>query len=346
MFVLGARFTCLTLRRINGLHAKRAFSPAHGVVITAAGRDLPKRCTGHGSCAPDGQPEPGETCGEPGPNTKETNVALRDILVLIDAETKAAGPYGLALAAAAGASATGAFMVAEPNLARYAGLGLPKDVIEAADGRARDLAAQHLADFEAAAKLAGVPAETLAIAGSLNPEGELARLAGHFDLMVVEQADPDSMASGNRFAEAVLFGSGRPILMVPYIQRARPVLGKVLVAWDGGRASARALGDAMPLLSKAEKVELISVQRAGDTGVELPGFNIARHLARHGINVELQKLVTTMDIANTILSHASDSGADLLVMGGYGHSKLREMVLGGTTRTIMKSMTLPTFFSH
>lgn len=273
-------------------------------------------------------------------------MALRDILVFLDAQTRAASAYGLALAASTGASATAAMLIAEPNLARYAGLGLPKDVIAAADQRAKDAAAKVLGDFEAAARLAGVPAESVALAASLNPEAELAGLAGHFDLMVVEQADPDTMAGGNGYAEAVLLGSGRPILMVPYIQRERAVLGKVLVAWDGGRAAARALGDAMPLLRKAGKVELITVQPAGGTAPDLPGFNIARHLSRHGINVELQKLVTTMDVANTILSHASDSGADLLVMGGYGHSRLREIVLGGTTRTILKSMTLPVFLSH
>ena len=103
----------------------------------------------------------------------------------------------------------------------------------------------------------------------------------------------------------------------------------------------------MPFLTRAKAVEVVVV--AGDPGKrdEIPGADIAHHLARHGLKVNLQRIVVRdLDVANTILSHAADAGTDLIVMGGYGHSRLREFVLGGATRGILGSMTVPTLMSH
>ena len=98
-------------------------------------------------------------------------------------------------------------------------------------------------------------------------------------------------------------------------------------------------------MKTAKEVQVVTVNdRRG--AADLPDFNIAHHIARHGVNVELKRIASTVDIGNTLLSHAADYSADLLVMGGYGHSRLREFVMGGTTRTILESMTLPVLFSH
>jgi nucleotide-binding universal stress UspA family protein len=120
----------------------------------------------------------------------------------------------------------------------------------------------------------------------------------------------------------------------------------VLIAWDGGRPAARAVADALPLLALVDRVEIVTVNDAsGDR--HLPSENIARHLARHGIAVELKSVPRgDLDVANALLSYAGDAGADLIVMGGYGHSRLREIVLGGTTRTILQSMTVPVLMAH
>src|SRR5437763_17215486 len=119
-----------------------------------------------------------------------------------------------------------------------------------------------------------------------------------------------------------------------------------LVCWDGSRNAARAVGDAMPFLRRSKTVEVLSIGEQPKSR-EILGADIAQHLARHGVKVEVKDIVAAdMDAANTILSHAADISADFMVMGGYGHSRLREFVLGGVTRSILKTMTLPTLLSH
>src|SRR5262249_32763384 len=139
--------------------------------------------------------------------------------------------------------------------------------------------------------------------------------------------------------------SGRPVLVVPYIQKGPLKLDRVLVAWDGSRNAARAIADAMPLLAKAKTVEVVIVGKGKSD--EIPGADIAQHLARHDLKVELKRIVSPeSDIASTLLSHIADTAADFIVMGGYGHSRLREFIYGGVTRSILSSMTVPALMSH
>jgi nucleotide-binding universal stress UspA family protein len=120
-----------------------------------------------------------------------------------------------------------------------------------------------------------------------------------------------------------------------------------MLCWDGSRSAARAAADAMPFILRAKAVEMVIVASEPPKSDELPGADMAHHLARHGAKVELKRIVTAKtDVASTILSHAADNSADLLVMGGYGHSRLREFILGGVTRGILGSMTIPTLLSH
>jgi nucleotide-binding universal stress UspA family protein len=120
-----------------------------------------------------------------------------------------------------------------------------------------------------------------------------------------------------------------------------------MVCWDGSRSAARAIGDAMPLLARAREVEVVVVDEGTGRNDEIPGADIAHHLARHGLKIKLQRIVAgDVDVANILLSHAADAGSDLIVMGGYGHSRLREFVLGGATRGILSSMTVPTLMAH
>ena len=173
------------------------------------------------------------------------------------------------------------------------------------------------------------------------------QMARRFDLAVVGQADPDAPGPQDLVIETALFHSGRPVLVVPYIQRTNLNLERVLVCWDGSRNAARAIGDALPLLTRAKAVDVLVVATERVSGDELPGADIARHLARHGCAVDLKRIVSNdVDVANLILSHAADSAADLIVMGGYGHSRLREFILGGVTRGILSSMTVPALMAH
>ncbi len=122
-----------------------------------------------------------------------------------------------------------------------------------------------------------------------------------------------------------------------------------MVAWDASREAARAVSDALPILERASSVAVVSVNpRSRDFGHgDVPGADIALHLARHGVKVDVQRIETRdLDVGNALLSHVASESADLLVMGGYGHSRLREMVLGGATRTILGEMTVPVLMSH
>jgi nucleotide-binding universal stress UspA family protein len=136
------------------------------------------------------------------------------------------------------------------------------------------------------------------------------------------------------------------VLVVPYIQRTDIKLDRVIVGWDGSSSAARAAGDAMPFLERAKMVQVVVVSERGKSD-EIPGADIAQHFARHGVTVEVKQIVAPdAKPAEVLLSHAADTSADLLVLGGYGHSRLREFVLGGVTRSILETMTVPTLMSH
>ncbi len=129
------------------------------------------------------------------------------------------------------------------------------------------------------------------------------------------------------------------MIIVPYIQTAPLKLDHVMICWDGSRPAVRAIADAMPLLELARRVEVGNERGKQD---EVEGADMGRHLARHGLNLEVKRITRgEIDIANTLLSHAAESGTDLVVMGGHGHSRLREFVLGGVTHSMLRSMTVP-----
>jgi nucleotide-binding universal stress UspA family protein len=201
--------------------------------------------------------------------------------------------------------------------------------------------------FDDHARLAGISFESRVLsAGVADAASTFATLARNGDLSVVGQAKPDDDLGEHLTAEAALFESGRPVLLVPYIQNTGIKLGRVMVCWDGSRAAARAVGDALPLLRRANQIEVVTVEQA-ERRNELRGAQIAEHLARHRLKVELKPIVAPdSDAANVILSHAADSSADLIVMGAYGHSRLREFVLGGATKEMLASMTVPVLMSH
>jgi nucleotide-binding universal stress UspA family protein len=120
-----------------------------------------------------------------------------------------------------------------------------------------------------------------------------------------------------------------------------------MVCWDGSRPAARAVADAMPILEKANRVQLVTVSNERGKKHEIEGADMGQHLARHGLNVEVKHIDRGhIDVADVLLSHAADSGTDFIVMGGYGHSRLREFVLGGVTHSIFRSMTVPVLMAH
>jgi nucleotide-binding universal stress UspA family protein len=226
--------------------------------------------------------------------------------------------------------------------------GFPAEVMQAQRLENEKAAKTAVSHFEEQVRRAAIAAESrtleVPVARVANVFADIAR---RFDLAVMGQPEPHKPLLERLIVEAALFGSGRPVLIVPYIQRTGLKLDRVMVGWDGSRSAARAVADATPLLVRAKATEVVIVASEPAKSDEIPGAEIAHHLARHGAKVAVKSIVTSeTDVANTILSHAADSSADFLVMGGYGHSRLREFILGGVTREILSSMTVPTLMSH
>jgi nucleotide-binding universal stress UspA family protein len=176
-----------------------------------------------------------------------------------------------------------------------------------------------------------------------------ARLA---DLGVASQTDledPESFIA-EQFIENLIMAAGRPVLVMPSSGTFADCGKQVLIAWDGSREATRALHDAMPFLSDAANVILLTVNADRDepTGQRIPGADIALTLARHGVKVEVREVNADRctPVGEVLLSQAADRGCDLVVMGAYAHARLRELVMGGATRTLLRSMTVPVLFSH
>lgn len=274
---------------------------------------------------------------------------LKDILVnlAVGKKSDVAMPYAISVARLMDAHLTGVAFAHEPVVPGTIFDGVSASII--ASYRAETSAAAKAAaeEFEKAARGATVEFESRVFSSTVEGAAEaFGRLARRYDISIVSQAEPDAPLDG-LIIEAALFDSGRPVLVVPYIQTEGIKLDRVLLCWDGSRNAARAFGDAMPLLERSRSIELITIANKDDSRDEISGADMAHHLARHRLRVELKRIVSPDgDIGATILSHAADMSADLIVMGGYGHSRLREFVLGGATRTMLASMTVPTLMSH
>ena len=200
-------------------------------------------------------------------------------------------------------------------------------------------------EFQDACSRSGITSEWRLAEGDTAEMGVLH--ARYADLAVAGQIDPENPPPGSaaRLPEQLALASGRPVLIVPYAGKYDSVGRRVLVAWSRTRESARALNDALPILKQADQVAVLSINP--DRDGTLPGADIALHLARHGVKAEATSTVAEdIDIGNTLLSRAADFGSDLIVMGCYGHSRARELIMGGATREILRHMTAPVLMSH
>jgi nucleotide-binding universal stress UspA family protein len=274
---------------------------------------------------------------------------IKDVVVNLGlGDQDPAGLYAIAVANTFEAHVMGVAFSYEPVIPGLVMGGIPPDFIESQRREADTKARAAVKRFEEAARLAGVSAETRIISTSISGAADqLGLLARRFDLVVVGQPDADRGAAEEVVDEGVLFESARPVIFVPFIQKNEFKLDRVMVCWDGSRAATRAVADSIPLLQKAKSVEIVIVTTKGFKTDEAPGVDLAKHLARHGLEVNLKRITSPeIDVASTILSYAADSDADMIVMGGYGHSRLREFVLGGVTRSIFEAMTVPALMSH
>ena len=220
-------------------------------------------------------------------------------------------------------------------------------VFEIERERALARANAALAVFETEARNAGIsyglkaltdlPVEAAATVGAS------ARL---YDLTIVLQPEADRDTYDNTMPQEILFQSGGPVLFIPYTHKGPFEPRRIGIAWDGSRFAARAVRDAASFLTRAHAITIISINEAQEAA-NAPAATLAAHLARHGLTAQIERgSADHADIQPTILSIAADTGLDLIVMGGYGHSRLQERILGGVTRGMLQSMTVPTLMSH
>lgn len=213
----------------------------------------------------------------------------------------------------------------------------------------RQRARQGLEDFEAAAQKLGMPSFEKRLVDD-EAGGGICLQARYADLVVIGQNDPDEVSPVvlPDFPQYVVLNSGRPVLLVPYTGRFDNIGNRVLVAWDGSMEATHAITAALPLLRHAPLVEIVVFnadslpQFRGST----PGKDIAGFLARHDIKTEVLQRKADAGIGQALLAQAADLGSDLIIMGGYGHTRFREIVLGEVTRTVLESMTVPVLMSY
>jgi nucleotide-binding universal stress UspA family protein len=275
----------------------------------------------------------------------------QDILVHIDDGQATAGRLSVALELAErfGAHLTGIYV--DPGLALPTLIDVPisPNLIEELENEHRAQCDRAEQQFRKIADQSQVSTEWRLAQGEL--ASTLSRHARYADLVILGQegAEDQKMVIGG-LPDSVILSCGRPALMVPYIGAATPPGKRVIVAWNGGREAARAVNDALPLLVAADRVDVMCVNpsRGEEDDADLPGADLCLHLARHGVKAEAQALVASddMEVGDLLLSRAADSGADLIVMGAYGHARWREVVLGGVTRQLLNQMTVPVFMSH
>jgi nucleotide-binding universal stress UspA family protein len=275
---------------------------------------------------------------------------IKDIVVnlSVGADGGPAGDFAVSIASVLDAHLTGIAFVYDPIVPVSATGYIPAEIIDSQQADNRDAAKSAIDRFAAAAARAGLAVEPVTLSASFAGAGDqFGRIARRFDLAVVGQAEPETNAVEVMIAESTLFESGRPVIVVPYIQKGPLKLDRVMVCWDGSRPAARAIADALPLLAHAGTVELVIVDKDRGKQDEIEGADMGQHLARHGLNVEVNRIARgDIDVADALLSHAADSSANFMVMGGYGHSRLREFVLGGVTHSILGSMTVPVLMAH
>ena len=244
---------------------------------------------------------------------------------------------------------TGVAVIYKPYIPPHAEVEISADILELRERGLREAADEAGTAFQARLDEAGCSGEWRIVEG--DPIEVLAEQARYGDLLVVSQnpSAGDLLPGGHEMPDRVILSAGRPVLVAPYIYANAPIGKRAMIAWDAGRMAARAVHDALPILEKAENVTIMvaNPEPGAEGHGDLPGADLAAHLARHGINATADHTVSTeLEIGELLLSRIADDQADLLVLGAYGHARWRELVMGGVTAHILEHMTVPVLMSH
>ncbi|MCP4380455.1 MAG: universal stress protein [Hyphomicrobiales bacterium] len=280
----------------------------------------------------------------------QSGSTIRDVLVVVDNDKEQRTVMVAAdLARRAGAHLTGVALAMEPFIPTYAiAAPVPTGFVVTAREQSIEAAKQALSGFEAVGQLAGVPVEAR-VDESVAGDGftSIVRSAVLADLAVIGQDNPDRPEPlRDALIESLLFDAGVPTMIVPYTGAKEFVPDVAIVAWNASPAAGRAVRAALPLLAMAREVLVVMVEDGHPPPGE-PGADIGAYLARHDLAVTVRTIENHPGgPGEAILGLAARSEADWVVMGGYGHSRLREFLLGGATRHILANATLPVLMSH
>ena len=231
----------------------------------------------------------------------------------------------------------------------FAGGAAVASITEFEQERALARANAALAVFEAEARNARISFRCQALASvPFEASPSLSALARLHDLTIVLQPDPQRITTyDNAMPQEMLFESGGPVLFIPYTHKGPLAAKRIGIAWNGSRLAARALRDAAPFLAGAEAITIIGINEDRHALAEPSVSDVSAYLARHGMTSQIERMEADRgDIQPMILSIAADHSLDFLVMGGYGHSRLQERILGGVTHDMLRAMTVPTLMSH
>jgi nucleotide-binding universal stress UspA family protein len=277
----------------------------------------------------------------------------RSILVDMDASSRTAGRIGFAagLAIAQRAHLIGVTQTGIDRFIRESALpGIELGVLAPLFEQLRQDAGVRAGQFDLLVKQAGVASFEHRV-GDDDPGNALATQAMCADLVIVSQRDPSGAGTTARDAavpEYVAMNAPCPVMVLPWAGAHGFAFERVLVAWNASPEAARAVRQALPFLQQARQVEVAIAygEGAGSSGAPAGGKDITLFLARHGVAAHVRQQPDSGDAAETLLSLAGEAGSQLLVMGCYGHSRFRELVLGGVSRTILSRMTLPILMAH
>ncbi len=274
-------------------------------------------------------------------------MSIKTMLVHLDADkyTPPRLDSALALAGDHNASLVGLYVRPRVEVPANVQAYIDAEILAANERAAREQAGRIETMFRERCEKAGVSHEWRCEIGDRH---EIVTIhARHADIAVLGQTPPeesDSLVFAH-LPEDVALGSGRPVIVVPYAGVHTTIGRRVLVAWNGSREAVRAVYDALPILERAERVIVLSVN-PGEMR-HIPGADITAQLARHGVKAEASETASeALGVGDVLLSRAVDLGVDLIVMGAYGHSRAREWIAGGATRHLLAHMTVPVLFSH
>ena len=273
-------------------------------------------------------------------------MAYKDIVVHLGKDHRSAARLNAAiqLAEQHEGRVTGVYVLSRRNVPGFDRCEISPEVLKRLDTEERMLAEEAEVQFDEWTAGAGVRSEWRLMAGDF---ADAIVMSAHYaDIVIVGQADPDDDNSLGGLADSVVLGGGGPVLVWPYAGSFDVNASTIMLAWNGTREAKHALDGALPLMQQARKVIVFGVDV--NDGKHIPGADIGAHLARHGVSAEARHTQSSagISIGDVLLSEIGDHGIGLLVMGGYGHHRAREMLLGGVTRDVLREMTVPVLMAH